>query len=50
MFSNEELRNGAQLNPNELFVSEKLQKDLQTIKAKYGDLGCLYQRDTENSH
>lgn len=42
MFSNEELRNGAQLNPNELFVSEKLQKDLQTIKAKYGDLGYAF--------
>ncbi len=42
LFSNEELFKSIELKEGETFSSQRLTQDLQTLQAKYGDLGYAY--------
>lgn len=42
LFSKEELLKEVQIDDSELFVYETMQKDLQALQAKYGDLGYAF--------
>ncbi len=42
LFAKSELSDSTQMKENDLFVYETLQKDLQTLTAKYGDLGYAF--------
>ncbi len=42
LFSEEELKEELQLKVGDVFATNKLQKDLKALQAKYGDLGYAY--------
>lgn len=42
LFDDEELHKAISIKSGELFSYEKMQKDIQTLTAKYGDLGYAY--------